>query len=228
MADVTVEFGAKDMGLEDVLKTLQTEMDGLKDKLNAGGLEMEEIESTMKRIGQLQGLEKKLKEIGGESDTLNPKLDNLNKEITQTGDESVKSGDKAKLGWKDVAIGAGLAEVAVKGAMLAAELAFKAVVGSIETFGRALDLGGELTDMSEQTGISVGKLLELQRAFQNNGLAADNLQPIFGKMQKAIVDAGDGTSGAAQAFAKLGISLSTLQGIAWAWFAAACCCNAAF
>ena len=57
------------------------------------------------------------------------------------------------------------------------------------------------------------KVLLLERAFQNSGVGADSLGPIINKMQKAIVDAGDGTSKAAFAFADLGLSLSAIASL---------------
>ena len=213
MADVTVEFGATDTGLEKTLKAVQDELTQLKGKVSSGELSMTELESTMKRIGQVTSMEKNIKAIGDSSTETSPKVEELNKDIKKTGDNSEDAGKKAGTGFGQIAIGAGIAGAAAKAGMMVVEGAFAVATKTVASFGDALNMGGRLTDLSDRTGVAVDKLLILERAFQNTGVGADSLGPIINKMQKAIVDAGDGSSKAADAFTQLGIPLSTLQSL---------------
>lgn len=213
MADVTVEFGATDTGLEKTLKAVQDELTNLKGKVATGELSMTELESTMKRIGQVTTMEKNIKAIGDSSTATSPKVDELNKDIKKTGDNSEESGKKGEIGFGKIAIGAGIAGAAAKVGSMAIDAAFAAAQKTVQNFGDALNMGGRLAELSDRTGVAVDKVMLLERAFQNTGLGADSLGPILNKMQKAIVDAGDGSSKAADAFTKLGIPLSTLQSL---------------
>ena len=211
MADVTVEFGATDTGLEKTLKAVQDELTRLKDKLLSGELSMIELESTIKRIGQVESMEKRIKAIGDSSTETSPKVAELNSDIKKTGDNSETAGKKAGAGFGEIALGAGIAGAAVKVGTAAIDAAFAAAQKTVQSFGDALSMGGRLADLSDRTGVAVDKVMLLERAFQNTGVGADSLGPIINKIQKAIVDAGDGTSAAADAFTQLGIPLSTLQ-----------------
>lgn len=71
-------------------------------------------------------------------------------------------------------------------------------------FGSALELGGELNDLSQRTGESAGNLAILRRAFQNAGAGADNVGSVINKLQKAIV-------GGSGAFERLGLSTEKLK-----------------
>ena len=77
----------------------------------------------------------------------------------------------------------------------------------------ALDLAGALSDLSSRTGVAAGELRVLQEAFARNGLSADKVGPSINKMQRAVVEAGDGTGPAAEAFKMLGISVDGLRGM---------------
>lgn len=213
MADVTVEFGATDTGLEKTLKAVQDELTQLKGKVSSGELSMTELESTMKRIGQVTTMEKNIKAIGDSSTATSPKVEELNSDIKKTGDNSEEAGKKGKTGFGEIALGAGIAGAAVKLGTAAIDAAFAAAQKTVQSFGDALNMGGRLAELSDRTGVAVDKVMLLERAFQNTGVGADSLGPILNKMQKAIVDAGDGSSKAADAFTKLGIPLSTLQNL---------------
>lgn len=204
MADVTVEFGATDTGLEKTLKAVQGELNSLKEKVKGGELSMTELESTMKRIGQVTSMEKNIKAIGEQSKGTAGQVKTL-------GEAAEDTGKKAELGFGKIAAGASIAGAAAKLGSMAIDAAFAAAQKTVQSFGDALNMGGRLADLSDRTGVAVDKLLILERAFQNTGVGADSLGPIINKMQKAIVDAGDGSSKAADAFTKLGIPLSTLQ-----------------
>ena len=213
MADVSVEFGAVDVGLEKTLKALQAESDTLKAKIRGTELSVTEADQAMRKMSQNDALEKKLKAMGTEAAGSAPKVDGLGKDIKGMGDKSEDAGKKGDLGFGKIAAGAALAGAAVKVGMMAVELATAAATKTIASFGAALDMGGRLNDLADRTGIAVDKVLLLERAFQNSGVGADSLGPVINKMQKAIVDAGDGTSKAAFAFADLGLSLSAIASL---------------
>ena len=206
MADVTVEFGATDTGLEKTLKAVQDELNGLKTKVKSGELSMTELEGTMKRIGQVTSMEKNIKAIGDQSKGTSAQVKTL-------GTAAEDTGKKGEIGFGKIAVGATLAGAAAKIGSMAIEAAFSVAQKTVQSFGDALNMGGRLNDLADRTGIAVDKVLLLERAFQNAGVGADSLGPIINKMQKALVDAEDGTSKAAYAFADLGLSLSKLQGM---------------
>lgn len=206
MADVTVEFGATDTGLEKTLKAVQDELNGLKTKVKSGELSMTELEGTMKRIGQVTSMEKNIKAIGDQSQ-------GTSTQVKALGTAAEDTGKKGEIGFGKIAVGATLAGAAAKIGSMAIDAAFSVALKTVQSFGAALDMGGRLNDLADRTGIAVDKVLLLERAFQNAGVGADALGPIINKMQKAIVDAGDGTSKSAFAFADLGLSLSQLKGL---------------
>jgi len=85
----------------------------------------------------------------------------------------------------------------------------------------ALDLAGALSDLSSRTGVAAGELRILQEAFARNGLSAEQVGPAVNKMQRALVEAGDGAGPTAKAFQTLGLSVESLRGMdASAQFAA--------
>jgi hypothetical protein len=85
------------------------------------------------------------------------------------------------------------------------------VSGTLGTFKDALDLGGTLADMSARTGIAIKDLVVLGRAFENAGKSADDVGGVINKMQKAIIEAGEGVVKPKLAFETLGISLEEIK-----------------
>jgi len=77
----------------------------------------------------------------------------------------------------------------------------------------AMEAGGALVDLSEQTGLAIDKLMVLQTAFKQAGLGAEEVQPVINKMQKAIESAATTGGPAASAFSKLGLSAQKLSGM---------------
>jgi len=92
----------------------------------------------------------------------------------------------------------------------AIKLAASAITGTFGTFKDALDLGGELSDLSDATGETSGNLLVLQRAFDNSGIGADKVGTSLNKMQKVLVDAAAGSEEAQEKFNTLGLSWSEM------------------
>ena len=112
-------------------------------------------------------------------------------------------------------INASFASMVKAGAALALgfgaiKLAASAVSNTFGTFRDALDLGGELSDLSDATGETSGNLLVLQRAFDNSGIGADKVGTSINKMQKVLVDAAAGSEEAQEKFSNLGLSWSEM------------------
>jgi hypothetical protein len=97
------------------------------------------------------------------------------------------------------------------GAVLSVGAAFLGVRAAAQSFSAAIALGGQLNDLSARTGESAGNLLILRRAFENAGAGADSVGPTINRLQRAIVEAGQGSKEQAEAFAKLGLNLDNLK-----------------
>jgi hypothetical protein len=69
----------------------------------------------------------------------------------------------------------------------------------------SLDLGKELTETANRTGIAVGSLYDLRKAFKDAGVDAGEIGPAINKMQKSI---GDGKNGSL--LASLGLDQQSL------------------
>ena len=212
MADVTVEFGAQDVGLEKTLKAVQAEMAGLQANVKSGELSFEELERTMRKIGQAEGLEKKLKAMGDEASGTSPKVDELGRDLEKMGNRGNDAGDKSSTSLGKIGLAAGVAGVAVKAGMALAEGAMDAARAVADGFGEAIDLGGRLTDLSSRTGESAGSLLVLERAFTNTGVSADSVGTSMNKMQKFMTDAAQGGAAQSEAMQRLGLTMGDLAG----------------
>jgi len=130
-------------------------------------------------------------------------------ESTKTIDDNVKNvaGNVTRSFASMVKAGAGLA--VGFGAIKAAGALVREV---FEGFSEALDLGGQLKDLSDRTGESAGNLMLLQRAFQNAGSSAEAVGPAINKLQKFMVDAANGSEKNNEALSRLGLSFVDLQG----------------
>ena len=82
---INVKIGAQDVGLAATLKTVKNELDGLRSKVASGDMSMGELEKTMRRVGQVESMEKRIRAIGDESRTSAAKVDALDNELTQVG-----------------------------------------------------------------------------------------------------------------------------------------------
>lgn len=207
-----VKFGAEDVGLEKTLKRVQTELSDLKGKVESGDLSMSELEKTMKRMGQIESVEKRLKGMGASAADSAPKIDNLGDEAKTMGKKAEDAGEQGKMGLGKIGAGAALAGAAFAAGMKVLEVAADAARAVVDNFGKALDLGGELSDLSARTGESAGQLLVLQRAFENSGVSADKVGTSVNKLQKFMEDAANGGAKQSAVMDKLGISLADLQG----------------
>lgn len=78
---------------------------------------------------------------------------------------------------------------------------------------KALQLGGRLSDVAANTGLLAGEALVLEQALTEAGIAGEKLQPTIQKMQKSIVEAGDGLQTPLRAFEAIGLRLEDLEGM---------------
>lgn len=212
MSDVKVKFGAEDVGLEKTLKSIQGELGTLKSKISAGDLSMTELEKTMKRVGQVESLEKRLKGMATEASQTSPKMDALGRDMQQMADKAGIAGDKGSLSFGKLAAASAVGGIAVQAGMKVMELAMDAARAVVDKFGEAMDLGGRLSDLSKRTGETAGNVLILERAFTNAGSSAENVGPAINKLQKFMEAAKDTSSEQGKAMTSLGISMADLEG----------------
>ena len=210
MADVSVEFGAKDTGLEATLKTVQAEMSRLETEIKSGELSFNELTSAMSQLAKAEKVSKQLQSIGGAAAGASPQVDKLGKDGKEMGDNVKKGSDKGGMSLGELAKASGVAGAAFAAGMAVFNTAMKGVQEVAASFGKALDLGGQLADLSAQTGVAAGELLVLQRAFDNTGAGAEKVSPAITQMSSLIVDAMSGTGAAAKAFDQLSLSAEAL------------------
>jgi hypothetical protein len=207
-----VKIGASDAGLEATLKTVQAELANMEAKVKSGDLSFNELEKTMRRMGQVEGLEKKLKEMGDEAAGAAPKVDNLSKELEGVGAKASGLGGFFDESFAKMAGAVSVGNIAAAGFNKAVDLAFTGAQAVVQGFGDALDLGGRLSELSARTGESAGKLLVLETAFKNAGLGAETVGTSINKLQNFMQDAANGGDKQVDTMKRLGISMAELQG----------------
>jgi hypothetical protein len=90
---------------------------------------------------------------------------------------------------------------------------FGALTAAAKGFYAAIQAGDDLVDLNAQTGVAVDKLMELQMAFDLNGMKAEQVQPVLAKLQKSISEAASGSADAAAKFALMGVQIEDIQGL---------------
>ena len=98
-----------------------------------------------------------------------------------------------------VVVGAKLAFEALK---VAGEL----IAEGFEHVKESFALGKELNELSARTGVAVGDLVSLREEFKNAGKSADDIGPVFNKMQKSI-----GTGASATVIREMGLDMKKLR-----------------
>jgi hypothetical protein len=106
-----------------------------------------------------------------------------------------------------------VATTAVRGAFAAANTALTPFAGAFSAIKGSLDLGGQLSDVSAQTGIAVADLVVLRQAFENAGLGADGVGPAINRLQKALGGINEDGEPTNKALAALGISMAELESL---------------
>lgn len=107
------------------------------------------------------------------------------------------------------AFGAGITSVGKRLSLLGAGLTAP-LVASAKVFA---DMGSDLLDMSQRTGVSVEALSELGYAAEQTGTDMATLEAGLRRMQRTILDASDGMASAVDALTHLGLSVDQLQGL---------------
>ena len=67
MADVTVEFGATDTGLDLTLKGIRESMKELETQQKTTAMSTDEVEKSLRELKKLQGMEKHFMDLSGET-----------------------------------------------------------------------------------------------------------------------------------------------------------------
>jgi hypothetical protein len=187
MADVTVEFGAKDAGLSQTLKNVQKELAELDTQQKKTAMSADEFQRSLSRTKSLQNMQEKLRSMNGEA-------------------------KQTPISFGKIGLAAGVAGAAVKVGMMAVEAATASARAVVDGFRQAIDLGGALNDLSSRTGETAGNLLVLQRAFENTGVGADTVGQSINKLQKFMAEAASGGAQQTETLNALGISMSDLAG----------------
>ena len=93
----------------------------------------------------------------------------------------------------------------------ALKVAFNEVAATFAEVKKAIDLGGELSDLSANTGQTVGDLVVLRQAFENAGMGAGATGQSLALLQKALTGVNEEGEPTSKAFERLGISMETLK-----------------
>jgi hypothetical protein len=139
-------------------------------------------------------------------------IDKLKKELGSTQAAAKDASKGFDMSFGKIGLAAGVAGAAVKVGMMAVEAATASAAAVVAGFGQAIDLGGQLTDLSSRTGETAGSLLVLQRAFENAGVGADKVGPSINKLQKFMADAAAGGEDQTATLTALGLSMTDLAG----------------
>ncbi len=102
------------------------------------------------------------------------------------------------------------ARVGLMGVAAAAVISGGALAVGVKS---AYDLGGSLSDLSTRTGITAGRLLVMQRAFMDSGLAADETGTAVNRMQRFLVAAAEGGGEASKAMKAMNLTLEDFAGL---------------
>jgi len=98
------------------------------------------------------------------------------------------------------------------GPLAALAAGFLGARSAISAFGDAINVAGQLNELSARTGESAGELAVLQRAFQNAGSSAEAVGPMLNRLQRFMVEGAEGGKAQVAAMEKLGLSFDQLRG----------------
>ena len=150
--------------------------------------------------------------FSAEDQNLSKTVTNLQKDLERLDSKGKDASKGFDMSFGKIGIAAGVAGVAVKAGMMAVEGAMASARAVLAGFSQAIDLGGQLTDLSSRTGETAGNLLVLQRAFENSGVGADAVGQSLNKLQKFMADAAAGGAEQTATLNALGISMTDLAG----------------
>lgn len=98
------------------------------------------------------------------------------------------------------------------GPIAAMGAAFLGTRSAVQSFTDAINVGGQLAELSQRTGESAGNLAILQRAFTNAGSSGEAVGPMLNRLQRFMVEGANGGKAQSEAMSKLGMSFSDLAG----------------
>lgn len=93
----------------------------------------------------------------------------------------------------------------------ALKIALNQVTSTFSELKKAIDLGGELSDLSASTGQTVSDLVVLQQAFRNAGIDAGATGQMLNLLQKSLTGVNENGEPTSSSFERLGLSLESLK-----------------
>jgi len=92
--------------------------------------------------------------------------------------------------------------------------AYVGVSQAISGFNKALELGGQLDDLTKRTGATAGELLVLREAFELGGASADMVGPVLSRLSKFLAEAQLGGQAQIEVLKRLGLTYDQLGRLA--------------
>lgn len=148
--------------------------------------------------------------FGAKDDGVNTTIMKIKGSLENLENQSKQASASFDASFKGMAIAGAVAGAGVAAGMKVIDLAADATRAVIDNLGNALDLGGRLSDLSARTGETAGNLLVLERAFDNTGIGADKVGSAVNKLQRFIVEAGQGAATQSKVMSQLGLSMTDL------------------
>jgi len=135
----------------------------------------------------------------------------MGNKVQGAGQKAENSAGLFDAGFAKISAAFTVGNLAAKGFEVIVSGVFSSARAIVNGFGDALDLGGRLSELSQRTGETAGKLLVLETAFKNSGLEASTVGTAINKLQNFMQDAANGGEKQVGAMKRLGISLAELQ-----------------
>ena len=180
MADVKVEFGAKDVGLEKTIKAIENQLVSLDKELKSGTLSFDQIKNKMREVAQaeklhqsLGGTSDRLRNLGLASTSASGQVDRLGREMRQTGAQADALAGKAK--------GAGMSLSSMRGAI--AGLGLGAVAAQARQVIKEFDRVDKLAKRFDTTAESIQRVSTAAR------LSGTDIEVVAQSLTKAGVAA---------------------------------------
>lgn len=108
--------------------------------------------------------------------------------------------------------GMATAFAAFAGPIAAMGAAFLGARSAVQAFTEAINVGGQLSELSARTGETAGNLSVLQRAFENAGSSGEAVGPMLNRLQKFMVEASTGGKQQIETMTGLGLTYEQLAG----------------
>ena len=156
MADVSVEFGAKDTGLEATLKTVQAEMSRLETEIKSGELSFNQLNTAMSQLAKADKVSQQLQSIGASAAGASPQVDKLGSDANAMGDNVKKGSDKGGLSLGELAKASGVAGAAFAAGMAVFNTAMAGVQAVAASFGESLAKAADFQQLETSFNVLIG------------------------------------------------------------------------